>query len=128
LNYRYCNTFYNLAKKVRREQLNHYNFDCGCDPCRLDWPVVKEMPEAQDFVDQDMVAVLKSLVQRDSKLSGIAIPYCDLINEQSLELAKALQLSYFSPIIRSRLDKLYRLVEMVIYYHWAATTKTYAFI
>jgi len=85
------------------------------------------MPEEPTFVDQNLAASLKSLLMKESQMSGLAIAYWDLVNDEILQLCKRLQQFYFSPKAAPRLDKMYRLVEMVIFYHWAAKTKSYVY-
>jgi hypothetical protein len=123
---RYCNSFYNLPKEVRREKLRQYNFECSCEACAHDWPVAKSIPEALLFTGDNALAdELRALVHKESlDSSGLAIDYRHLASDNTLHLCKKLQQAYFSQGA-SRLDRLYRTVEMVIFYHWAIITKSY---
>ncbi|XP_059490450.1 SET and MYND domain-containing protein 4-like [Neocloeon triangulifer] len=122
---RYCNLFYNLPKETRLERLSQYKFDCDCDPCTLDWPIAKLMPKDPAFSLETQT--LWDLVKRESETSGLAMNYEDIKAVKTFDLAKKLQDSYFEPILQSRLDRGYKLIETAIFYHWAVNTMTYSF-
>jgi hypothetical protein len=112
---------------VRREKLRQYNFDCSCEACAHDWPVAKAMPEAPLFAgDNALAGELRALVRKESlDSSGLAIDYRHLASDDTLHLCKKLQQAYFSQGA-GRLDRLYRTVEMVIFYHWAIIIKSFS--
>ncbi|XP_065336898.1 uncharacterized protein LOC135937648 [Cloeon dipterum] len=121
---RYCNLFYNLPKETRRERLSQYNFECDCDACRFDWPVAKLMAEDPSFFLGTDAPNLKNLVRKESHTSGLAMKYADIAAVETFELARMLQRAYFEPAA-SRLDQMYKLIQMVIFYHWAVNTRTF---
>jgi len=106
---------------MRRARLHNYNFECGCEACSENWPVAKLLPDEPLFEEARTVADrVKAILAQTRSINGVRFDQvgCD----DNFHMCKRLQKLYFEPEKRSRLDKLYRAVELLMYYYFCSKT------
>jgi hypothetical protein len=114
-----------MPKDMRQSRLRSYNFECACAACRLDWPVVKLLPELAPPTIGDAVLLLarvKEALSNCAVADGRGVNFRQVSDDQLHDACKRLQRMYFEPELRSRLDKNYRALELLMYYYFCAKT------
>lgn len=106
---------------MRRSRLRSYNFECACAACTLDWPVVKFLPELEPPAS-DYAALVKAALSNCAAADGRGLNFQQVSDDALYNACKYLQRAYFQPEARSRLDKNYRALELLMYYYFSSKT------
>ncbi|CAB3379681.1 Hypothetical predicted protein [Cloeon dipterum] len=123
---RYCNSFYNMPKDVRQNRLGLYSFKCACEACTKDWPPAKMLPDEPKFLlgekTRPLLDKFQGVLSKSRSANGVGVNYELLRKDDTFRCCVDLQQLYFEPQRWSRLDKTYRAIELLLYYHFCAKT------
>ncbi|XP_065336903.1 SET and MYND domain-containing protein 4-like [Cloeon dipterum] len=126
---RYCNSFYNMPKDVRQNRLGMYSFKCACEACTKDWPPAKMLPDEPKFLlaekTRPLLDKFQGVLSKSRSANGVGVNYELLRKDDTFRCCVDLQQLYFEPQRWSRLDKTYRAVELLLYYHFCAKTRNF---
>ncbi len=77
----YGPTFYFKSRSDRAKELSsRYWFDCGCVPCRQDWPLLAQLPNNREDGHSEAMAEAKTLM--DEGRPDLAVePLCRHLNQ-----------------------------------------------
>jgi hypothetical protein len=116
-----------MPRDVRHTRLMNYSFKCGCEACRADWPTSKLLADEPQWAPEALVTAVKTLLERTRSSDGQGVHLEYVAREDTAALCQSLQNLYFAPTKRSRLDKLYRALELLLYYHFCSKTVKFTF-
>ncbi|XP_059490451.1 SET and MYND domain-containing protein 4-like [Neocloeon triangulifer] len=126
---RYCNSFYNMPKDVRQSRLSAYSFECACEACSKDWPPAKLLPHEPKFPlgakTRPLLDKFQTILSQSRSADGPGVNFELLAEDDTFKICTDLQNLYFEPQWQSRLDKMYRAVELLVYYHFCTKSRDF---